>query len=103
MTSARDHSPVGIFPASLESASAASEWLAGRSRELALAPDLDYAVALCLEEAFANSALYGKASAITIGVEVDAESLRLEIIDDGIPFDPTEARREERERGSPRV
>ncbi|KZD06784.1 ATP-binding protein [Oceanibaculum pacificum] len=57
-----------------------------------LAPDAAYALELAVDELVTNIISYGYPAGgqgtIQIVVEADAAQLRLEIVDDGVPFDP---------------
>ena len=45
---------------------------------------------LAVEEAVANVINYGEATNITLSMSVDEERLVLTLVDDGVPFDPTQ-------------
>ena len=57
--------------------------------------ELTFAIQLAVDEACSNIALYGypgrEPGSITIVCIVDADSIRVTITDDGIPFDPLTA------------
>ena len=71
-------------------------WIDGWAQQ-ALSSDLSFAVQLCLEEAVANVIMYGGSARdgleIAIEVEDDGATLVARVVDNGRPFDPTEAPR----------
>jgi serine/threonine-protein kinase RsbW len=79
------------FPATLGSVSEASAWLGAEIAVLGLTTDTAFAMALCLEEAFANLVMHGSAMTATASLACEPDVVRLEIIDDGLAFDPTQA------------
>jgi anti-sigma regulatory factor (Ser/Thr protein kinase) len=70
----------------------AAEWVADIAREEALSPRLAFRVDLCLEEALANVVAYafpgGGSHDVVVRCETDADSVMLEVEDDGRAFDP---------------
>jgi hypothetical protein len=75
----------------------AAEWVADIAREEALSPRLAFRVDLCLEEALANVVAYafpgGGSHDVVVRCETDADSVMLEVEDDGRAFDPWRSRR----------
>jgi anti-sigma regulatory factor (Ser/Thr protein kinase) len=71
-------------------------WLDGWAQQ-ALSSDLSFAVQLCLEEAVANVIMYGGSARdhleIAVEVEDNGATLVAHVVDNGRPFDPTEAPR----------
>jgi anti-sigma regulatory factor (Ser/Thr protein kinase) len=70
-------------------------WIDGWAQE-ALSSDLSFAVQLCLEEAVANVIMYGAGGhdrvEIAVEVEDSGATLVARVVDNGRPFDPTEAK-----------
>ena len=73
-----------------------AEWIDGWAQQ-ALSSDLSFAVQLCLEEAVANVIMYGAGGRdrleIAVEVEDNGATLVARVVDNGSPFDPTEAPR----------
>jgi serine/threonine-protein kinase RsbW len=71
-----------------------AEWIDGWAQH-ALSSDLSFAVQLCLEEAVANVIMYGGHARdrleIAVEVEDSGATLVARVVDNGHPFDPTEA------------
>jgi anti-sigma regulatory factor (Ser/Thr protein kinase) len=71
-------------------------WIDGWAQQ-DLSSDLSFAVQLCLEEAVANVIMYGAGGRdgleIAVEVEDDGATLVARVVDNGRPFDPTEAPR----------
>jgi serine/threonine-protein kinase RsbW len=69
-------------------------WIDGWAQQ-ALSSDLSFAVQLCLEEAVANVIMYGGGSRdrveIAVEVEDNGATLVARVVDNGRPFDPTDA------------
>jgi len=69
-------------------------WIEGWAQRSALAPDVSFAISLCLEEAVANVIMYGGAGddrlQIKVEVERDAGISIVRIEDNGRHFDPTQ-------------
>jgi anti-sigma regulatory factor (Ser/Thr protein kinase) len=71
-----------------------SAWVQGVEKQIGLAPDVGFALGLCLEEAIANIIMYGDASShgeIYVTVRRSSPGVVARIEDDGWPFDPTAA------------
>jgi serine/threonine-protein kinase RsbW len=70
-------------------------WIDGWAQE-AKSSDLSFAVQLCLEEAVANVIMYGAGGndrlEIAVEVEDNGATLVARVVDNGRPFDPTEAK-----------
>jgi serine/threonine-protein kinase RsbW len=70
-------------------------WIDGWAQE-AMSSDLSFAVQLCLEEAVANVIMYGAGGndrlEIAVEVEDNGATLVARVVDNGRPFDPTEAK-----------
>lgn len=79
------------FPGTLAAAEDAEEWLSRQSRELGLPSQAEFAVNLCLEEIFLNAVKHGRAKTASVSVRAGHDGVSLEFVDDGEPFDPTEA------------
>lgn len=79
------------FPATLDSVPEASAWLSRGAADLGLSTAVDFAMALCLEEVLTNIVVHGHATAATLSLAEESPVIRLEIIDDGLAFDPTTA------------
>ena len=58
---------------------------------LALARDTEVVVLRCVQEALGNARKHARAMHISITVTVTAHRVRVEIVDDGIGFDPEHA------------
>jgi serine/threonine-protein kinase RsbW len=56
---------------------------------LGLDADLRFVLDVCLEEVFANLVIHGHAKSATLSLAQTPDVIRLEIEDDGVPFDPT--------------
>jgi len=79
------------FPGTLEAASEAEAWVMNEARALGLAPGAEFAINLCLEELFLNAVRHGRANRTKISIRSDSGAVRLEFVDDGVPFDPAAA------------
>jgi serine/threonine-protein kinase RsbW len=76
------------FPGAIEAAAEAEAWLMSQSGALGLAPDMEFAINLCVEELFLNAVQHGHAKRATISIWTEVDGVRLEFVDDGGPFDP---------------
>jgi anti-sigma regulatory factor (Ser/Thr protein kinase) len=85
MTRSRD------FPGTIAAASEAEAWLVEESRALGLCADAEFAINLCLEEAFLNAVQHGRANRASISIRAEQDAVRFEFVDDGAPYDPTVA------------
>ena len=79
------------FPGTVEAAADAEAWLAERIGALGLAGETSFAISLCVEELFLNAVKHGHANKTTISIWIEPDGTRLEFVDDGRAFDPTEA------------
>lgn len=77
------------FPGTVAAASDAEAWLTRESRALGLASDAEFAIGLCVEELFLNAVRHGQANRASISIGAGTDGVRLEFVDDGVPFDPT--------------
>lgn len=72
-----------------------SDWLATWAAEHALPAKLSQMLDLCATELVTNVVEHGRAAAlshpISLSVHLEPHRLRLEIEDEGVPFDPTQA------------
>jgi anti-sigma regulatory factor (Ser/Thr protein kinase) len=71
-----------------------SAWVQGVEKQIGLAPDVGFALELCLEEAIANIIMYGDKNShgeIYVTVRRSSPGVVARIEDDGWPFDPTAA------------
>jgi signal transduction histidine kinase len=64
-----------------------------RADETAIPPSIKLSIFRILQEACANACKHAEASCLSVVLETDAESVRLEVADDGIGFDVTTERR----------
>ena len=76
-----------VFPGTLEGAAEAESWASAEAARRALAPDVAFALSLCLEELFVNAVRHGGAREIRLALTGEA----LEFRDDGAAHDPTVA------------
>lgn len=71
-----------------------SEWLEARLREMGIADDLVFKFDLCANEAVTNVISYGYPQGgehqIELLLSLDGDALTLEIIDDGVAYNPLE-------------
>ncbi len=79
------------FAGSLAAVAEAEAWISGQSGALGLSAPTEFAINLCVEEAFVNAISHGGASQATITVASEPGGVRVEFADDGKPFDPTTA------------
>ena len=79
------------FPGTVAAASDAEAWLTQESRALGLASDAEFAISLCVEELFLNAVRHGRANRASVSIHTEPESVRIEFVDDGGPYDPTAA------------
>ena len=77
------------FPATVEAASEAENWIARQASDMGLGEEAEFAIGLCLEEVFLNAVTHGHANRATISVCAEPDSVIVELADDGAPFDPT--------------
>jgi anti-sigma regulatory factor (Ser/Thr protein kinase) len=77
------------FPATVEAASEAENWVARQASAMGLGDEAEFAIGLCLEEVFLNAVTHGHASRATISVCAEPDGVIVEFADDGAPFDPT--------------
>ena len=77
------------FPATVEAASEAENWVARQASDMGLGEEAEFAIGLCLEEVFLNAVTHGHANRATISVSADSDGVIVEFADDGAPFDPT--------------
>jgi anti-sigma regulatory factor (Ser/Thr protein kinase) len=77
------------FPATVEAASEAENWIARQASDMGLGEEAEFAIGLCLEEVFLNAVTHGHANRATISVCVEPDGVIVEFADDGAPFDPT--------------
>jgi anti-sigma regulatory factor (Ser/Thr protein kinase) len=77
------------FPATVEAASEAENWIARQASDMGLGQEAEFAIGLCLEEVFLNAVTHGHANRATISVCVEPHAVIVEFADDGAPFDPT--------------
>jgi len=77
------------FPGTIEAASDAEIWVASQATALGLGQEAEFAIGLCLEEAFLNAVKHGRASRTTICMCAAPNGVIVEFADDGAPFDPT--------------
>jgi len=75
----------------MEAAEEAEVWIARQASALGLSADAEFAINLCLEELFLNAVKHGRANRATISLCTEPESVTVEFVDDGEPFDPTTA------------
>jgi anti-sigma regulatory factor (Ser/Thr protein kinase) len=78
------------FPGDIEAAAEAEAWLASQSIALGLGADTEFAINLCVEELFLNAVQHGHAKRATISIWNEPDGVRLEFVDDGGPFDPSD-------------
>jgi len=72
------------------------DWIGSRCAAEGLAPDVTFKLTLALEEAVVNVISHAFAGvppphSITVRLDIAAQSVTVEIIDNGRPFDPTSA------------
>ncbi len=79
------------FPGDIQAAAEAEAWLTSQSIALGLGPDTEFAINLCVEELFLNAVQHGHAKRATISIWNEPDGVRLEFVDDGGPFDPSDA------------
>jgi anti-sigma regulatory factor (Ser/Thr protein kinase) len=79
------------FPATVEAASEAENWIARQASDMGLGEEAEFAIGLCLEEVFLNAVTHGNANRATISVRAEPHGVIVEFADDGAPFDPTMA------------
>jgi len=91
MTVAASGTASRSFPARLDCAAEADAWLKQQTETLGIDRDATYALEVCLEEIFANLVLHGKASHATLRLTRKPTTAQLDIVDDGLLFDPTQA------------
>jgi anti-sigma regulatory factor (Ser/Thr protein kinase) len=77
------------FPATVEAASEAENWVARQASAMGLGDEAEFAIGLCLEEVFLNAVTHGHANRATISVFAEPDGVIVEFADDGAPFDPT--------------
>jgi anti-sigma regulatory factor (Ser/Thr protein kinase) len=77
------------FPATVEAASEAENWVARQASDMGLGEEAEFAIGLCLEEVFLNAVTHGHANRATISVRAEPDGVIVEFADDGAPFDPT--------------
>jgi anti-sigma regulatory factor (Ser/Thr protein kinase) len=77
------------FPATVEAASEAENWVAHQASAMGLGEQAEFAIGLCLEEVFLNAVTHGHANRATISVCTEPHGIIVEFADDGAPFDPT--------------
>jgi anti-sigma regulatory factor (Ser/Thr protein kinase) len=77
------------FPATVEAASEAENWVARQASAMGLGDEAEFAIGLCLEEVFLNAVTHGHANRATISVCAEPDGVIVEFADDGAPFDPT--------------
>jgi anti-sigma regulatory factor (Ser/Thr protein kinase) len=77
------------FPATVEAASEAENWVALQTSAMGLGEEAEFAIGLCLEEMFLNAVTHGHANRATISVSAEPDGVIVEFADDGAPFDPT--------------
>ena len=77
------------FPATVEAASEAENWIARQASDMGLGEEAEFAIGLCLEEVFLNAVTHGHANRATISVCAEPDGVIVEFADDGAPFDPT--------------
>lgn len=77
------------FPATVEAASEAENWVARQASDMGLDEEAEFAIGLCLEEVFLNAVTHGHANRATISVCAEPHGVIVEFADDGAPFDPT--------------
>jgi anti-sigma regulatory factor (Ser/Thr protein kinase) len=77
------------FPGTVEAVSDAENWVASQASALGLGQEAEFAIGLCLEEAFLNAVKHGHANHATISVCAEPHGVIIEFADDGAPFDPT--------------
>src|SRR5271170_2052574 len=83
--------PSREFSGTLEAAIEAEGWLVAACEGLRLPSETAFAISLCVEELFLNAVQHGRASAVTIALDAAADGPRVEIGDDGVPFNPVVA------------
>jgi anti-sigma regulatory factor (Ser/Thr protein kinase) len=79
------------FPGTVMAALDAEAWLVKESRALGVGADAEFAINLCLEELFLNAVQHGRANRASISIRAEPDGVRLEFVDDGVPYDPTVA------------
>jgi anti-sigma regulatory factor (Ser/Thr protein kinase) len=79
------------FPGTVEAAAEAEAWIMSQSAALGLGADTKYAINLCLEELFLNAVKHGRASQASISIWTEPDGVLVEFVDDGGPFDPSDA------------
>ena len=77
------------FPATVEAASEAENWIARQASDMGLGEEAEFAIGLCLEEVFLNAVTHGHAHRATISLCAEPHGVIVEFADDGPPFDPT--------------
>jgi anti-sigma regulatory factor (Ser/Thr protein kinase) len=77
------------FPATVEAASEAENWIARQASDMGLSEEAEFAIGLCLEEVFLNALTHGHAHRATISLCAEPHGVIVEFADDGAPFDPT--------------
>jgi len=87
----RSHYRLAI-PSQVDAIRKMSEWLDAAIREMGMTEELVFRFDLCANEAVTNIISYAypenSLHEITLELSLDGESLSLEIVDDGGPFDP---------------
>jgi anti-sigma regulatory factor (Ser/Thr protein kinase) len=79
------------FPGTVEAAAEAEAWIMSQSQALGLAADTEFAINLCLEELFLNAVKHGRANQASISIWTELDGVHVEFVDDGAPFDPSNA------------
>ncbi len=77
------------FPGTLEATVEAEAWVTSQAVKLKLGSDAEFAINLCLQELFLNAVRHGHANHVTVSVWPEADGARVELVDDGAPFDPS--------------
>ena len=77
------------FPATVEAASEAENWIARQAGDMGLGEEAEFAIGLCLEEVFLNAVTHGQANRASITLCAEPDGVIVEFADDGVPFDPT--------------
>jgi len=67
-----------------------------RANESAIPPPVKVAIFRILQEACGNACKHSDAHRLSVGLETDAEGIRLEVADDGVGFDQASVRRLQR-------
>ena len=79
------------FPANLEAVGDAEAWISNEARRLGLSCRAEFAINLCVEELFVNAVLHGGAREASLTIERGHGPAKVEFVDDGASFDPTNA------------